>query len=68
MLLVVGRGDIAYNRKRNLLALMPLSREVAYHLYNIEEANHTSKVVFLRKAKWNMLHTASAGSPDSSPL
>ena len=49
----VGYGDISYNTKRNLAALIPVSGEISFHLVEIAESLNDTPVSLLRKAKWN---------------
>lgn len=48
----LGNGDIAYNAKRSLLALIPIQSKFIYHLVKIEDHS----VTLWRKTKWHDTH------------
>lgn len=49
----VGQGDIAYNKSRNLLALIPKYNEVSYHLFEITNKYSNPEISLIRKTKWH---------------
>ena len=57
----VGWGDVTYNPRRNILAAISISGEVAYHLFSIEttagKRNYSAKL--LTKAKCHPQHNES---------
>ena len=54
-ILVTGYGDVVYNSRRNLLAAIPVTGKMLFHLFNIQYSalknNYT--VSLLAKMKWN---------------
>ncbi len=55
ILLVVGFGDVTYNSRRSVLAAIPVTEKIAYHLFNVDAyASNTKEIVKLsRKSKWH---------------
>ena len=53
-ILDVGDGDITYNSRRNILAAIPLTEKIAYHLFDVgySARKNSPSVKLLKKAKW----------------
>ncbi len=64
ILLGVGRGDVAYNSRRGILAAIPVPDKIAYHLFNVDAyASNTKEIVKLnRKSKWHSQYSTREGN------
>lgn len=47
---VKGRGDLTYNKRRNFAALIPIQKNIAYHLFDCT----TLKIIC--RSKWQKVH------------
>ncbi len=54
-LLVTGWGDVTYNSRRSILAAIPVTEKISYHLFNVDAyASNTKEIVKLnRKTRWS---------------
>ncbi len=62
--LVVGFGDVIYNPRRSILGAIPVTKRIAYHLFNVNAyVSNTKEIVKLcRKKKWYSQYGTHAGN------
>ena len=51
--LVTGNGDVTYNSRRGFLGAIPVTGEIAYHLYGVTTGKVGNTVNFIRKFRWH---------------
>ncbi len=64
ILLVTGWGDATYNSRRSVLAAIPLTEKISYHLFTIDtSASNAGGIVKLnRKSKWHPQYSTQTGN------
>ncbi len=61
---MTGEGDVAYNSRRSILGVIPVTKRIAYHLFKIDaNTSNTKETVKLnRKSKWHSQYSAQKGN------
>ena len=61
IILGTGCGDATHNSRRGILGAIPVTKRIAYHLYDVATGKASNIVKLIRKSKWHSQYSTQDG-------